>query len=53
MILCNLLLIILNRNNDSIFEFLEKEQHRLKHTLPFINKKVAKKITRQISIIKF
>ena len=37
----------LNRNNDSIFEFLEKEQHRLKHTLPFINKKVAKKITRQ------
>ena len=37
----------LNRDNDSIFEFLGKEQYRLKHTLPFINKKVTKKFIRQ------
>ena len=33
----------LNQNNDSIFKFLEKEQYRLKHTLPFINKKITRR----------
>ena len=38
----------LNRDNDSIFEFLGKEQYRLKHTLPFINKKVTRRPSNKI-----
>lgn len=38
----------LNRDNDSIFEFLGKEQYRLKHTLPFINKKLTRRPSNKI-----
>tara|TARA_E500000178_G_C16769495_1_gene638489 strand:+ start:156 stop:542 length:387 start_codon:yes stop_codon:yes gene_type:complete len=38
----------LNRDNDSIFEFLGKEQYRLKHTLPFINKKLSRRPSNKI-----
>jgi hypothetical protein len=33
----------LNQDNDSLFEFLGKEQYRLKHTLPLINIKCKNK----------